>query len=36
MDLIEDNYLVIPLNPKITSNDAKYISKKINNFYKYE
>jgi perosamine synthetase len=29
MDLLEDNYLVIPLNLKITIKDAEFISKKI-------
>ena len=29
MDLLEDNYLVIPLNLKITIKDAKFICKKI-------
>ena len=33
MDLIEDNYLVIPLNLQISENSAIFISKKINDFY---
>ena len=34
MKKYEDNYLVIPMNIKITTKDAYYISKKINNFFK--
>ena len=33
MKKYEDNYLVIPMNIKITTKDAYYISKKINNFF---
>ena len=33
MDLLEDRYLVIPLNPQISTTDAKFISKKINDFF---
>ena len=32
MDKFENNYLVIPLNLKITTKDANYIAKKINSF----
>ena len=32
MDKLENNYLVIPLNLKITTKDANYIAKKINSF----
>ena len=34
MKKYENNYLVIPMNIKITTKDAYYISKKINNFFK--
>jgi len=33
MDFVEDNYLVIPLNLQISESSAKFISKKINDFY---
>ena len=33
MKKYENNYLVIPMNIKITTKDAYYISKKINNFF---
>lgn len=33
MDKIEDNYLVIPMNLKISIKDAEFIAKKINNFF---
>ena len=34
MKKYENNYLVIPMNIKITTKDAYYISKKINSFFK--
>tara|TARA_Y100000992_G_scaffold279077_1_gene225104 strand:- start:9814 stop:10965 length:1152 start_codon:yes stop_codon:yes gene_type:complete len=33
MDKIENNYLVIPMNLRISSYDAEFIAKKINNFF---
>lgn len=33
MDKIENNYLVIPMNKKISLKDAKFIAEKINNFF---
>ena len=33
MDKIENNYLVIPMNKKISIKDAKFIAEKINNFF---
>ena len=36
MDLIEDKYLVLPMNPKISKIDAKFIANKINKFYNHE
>jgi dTDP-4-amino-4,6-dideoxygalactose transaminase len=33
MDKVENNYLVIPMNLRISSKDAEFISKKINSFF---
>ena len=33
MDRLESKYLYLPLNPKVTVSDVKYICKIINNFY---
>ena len=33
MDKVENNYLVIPMNIKISIKDAEFIAKKINNFF---
>jgi perosamine synthetase len=33
MDKIENNYLVIPMNKKISLKDAKFIAEKINSFF---
>ena len=36
MKKYENNYLVIPLNIKISIKDAYYIASCINKFFKYE
>lgn len=33
MNFIEDKYLCLPINPKVTVKDVQYISKTINQFY---